>query len=587
MTERVLGPKGSTRRKRWLLLPLLGVAAIALVMSTGAQAVHDAGLFELDTPSANAEDGVVGTNSAAGDDWDNICQSNSSTCTFQAGESASASSTAVASSHVDDGSLDATIFTGGGSKDGGPIAGWLWKDGAGGLPDKDNLLHAYAARYSKPKDATCPSTGATCEVIYFGSDRYANDGDATQAFWFLQNKVAANGGPDKGANLFTGTHKDGDLLVISEFSNGGTTSTITVFRWTGDDATGSLTSLGGGENKSCVVVPSPDPFCGIVNTSTTPTNAPWTFTDKVGSTDFRQGEFFEAGINISDPSINLGGECFASFVAETRASTSTTATLKDFVVGGFQTCQAGMTTQVSNAGPVSPGTALTDSARIAVTGALTPADPTGTVTFFLCGPGATGCATGGNNVGTGTLTNPTGTPTNDGIAVATSPTVNDSTKTGNNGPLGAGRYCFRAEWPGDSNYGAAKHDNNTTECFTVQDTTSLASAQEWLPNDEATVTSGSGNTPISGTLSFTLFSGDNCGVTSGSKLYPVATASEDFTLTNATTLADRTKKTTNTAVKVTATGETKVSWKVVFTPASGSGLTSSTHCEKTTLNITN
>ena len=565
-----------------MLLPLTLAIVVGLFYITGAQAVHETGLFELDTPSANAEDGVG--SSLAGDDWDNICQSNASTCQFATGESAPASTTAIASSHVNDGALDATIFTGGGSKDPESIDDWLWKDGAGGLPDKDNLLHAYAARYSKTADATCPSTGATCEVIYFGSDRYANDGDATQAFWFLQNKVAADGPPSQGGNKFTGTHKDGDLLVISEFSNGGTTSTITVYRWIGNDATGSLTSLGGGTNKSCAVVSNPDPFCGIVNTSETPTNAPWLFTDKAGSSDFRQGELFEAGINISDPSINLGGQCFASFVAETRASTSTTAVLKDFVVGGFQTCTAAMTTQASSTGTVAPGTSVTDTARITVTGALNPADPTGTVTFYLCSNATNGCPTGsGTSVGTGTLANQSGGTTTDGIAVATSPAVNTA-----GSPLAAGRYCFRAEWPGNTTYpGAVTHTNNTTECFTVQDTSSITSAQEWLPNDEATVASGSGNTPISGTLSFTLFSGDNCGGTSGSKLYPTSAASEDFTLTNATSLADRTKKTTNTTVKVTAPGETKVSWKVVFTPATGSNITGSNHCEKTTLNITN
>jgi hypothetical protein len=586
MTKQVIGKAGSPRRRWSILIALAAALAGGLIYIAGAQAVHGAGLFELDVASANAEDGVGSV--LAGDDWDLICKAHPTTCTFQTGETPAGTQTASVSSHVSDGNLDATIFHGGGSKDGLPIAGWLWKDGAGGLPDKDNLLHAYAARYSKATDAGCPSTGATCEVIYFGSDRYANDGDATQAFWFLQNPIAANGAASQGGFKFTGNgHKDGDLLVISEFSNGGTTSTITVYRWTGNDATGGLTLLGGGSNKSCFIVTNPDPFCGIVNTDTTPTNAPWEFSDKAASTDFRQGEFFEAGINISDSSINLGGECFSSFVAETRSSTATTATLKDFVLGGFQSCQPGMTTQVSNAGPVAPGTSLTDTARITITGALNPADPTGTVTFFLCGPGATGCSTGGNNVGTGTLENQTGGTTTDGIAVATSPTVNDSTKTGNNGTLGVGRYCFRAEWPGDGNYGAASHQNNTTECFTVQDTTAITSAQEWLPNDEATVASGSGNTPISGTLAFTLFSGDNCGETSASKLYPAASASESFTLTNASTLADRTKKTTNTTVKVTATGETKVSWKVVFTPASGSNLTSSSHCETTTLNLTN
>ena len=58
------------------------------------------------------------------------------------------------------------------------ISAWAWKDG-GGLPDKDNLRDAFAARY----------TVAGEEILYFGSDRFANDGDAQQGFWFLQNEV--------------------------------------------------------------------------------------------------------------------------------------------------------------------------------------------------------------------------------------------------------------------------------------------------------------------------------------------------------------------------------------------------------------
>src|SRR5262249_5785563 len=38
--------------------------------------------------------------------------------------------------------------------------------------------------------------------------------------------------------------------------------------------------------------------------------------------------------------LNLGAECFSSVLSETRSSTSTTATLKDFVLGQLQSCGA-------------------------------------------------------------------------------------------------------------------------------------------------------------------------------------------------------------------------------------------------------
>ena len=53
MTERVIGPTGSKRRRRFMLGPLLLVAACALMFTAGAQAVHDDGVFELDKNAAD------------------------------------------------------------------------------------------------------------------------------------------------------------------------------------------------------------------------------------------------------------------------------------------------------------------------------------------------------------------------------------------------------------------------------------------------------------------------------------------------------------------------------------------------------
>ena len=54
---------------------------------------------------------------------------------------------------------------------------------------------------------------------------------------------------------------------------------------------------------------------------------------------------------------------------------------------------------------------------------------------------------------------------------------------------------------------------------------------------------------------------------------------------NASTLAARTKSTANTTYLVKASKS--VSWNIEFTPAAGSNVTGSSHCEKTTLTITN
>lgn len=574
MTERVLGEKGSKKRRRFLLLPVLATAMFALFYVAGAQAVHDVSVFQLD---GDAQVDVGAT--AHLEDWDVICEANPGTCTIKAGFETGVTSAASSSSHENDGATNATIFTGGGSKDGSGIqsGAWAWKNG-GGLPDKDNLLHAYAAKYTVPTSPQCVGAGGNtdgtldCTIIYFGSDRFANDGDATQAFWFLQNKVNLGSNKIGGGQGFTGTHRAGDLLIISEFSNGGTTSTITIYRWTGNDATGGLTFVTGGPTHKCGGS-TPDAFCGIVNEGTTPIDSPWAFLDKADSTQFRQGELYEAGINLSDPSINLAEECFSSFVAETRSSTSTSAELKDFVLGQFEVCAPAMVTNASTLPneTVTPGTSVTDTATITVTGAANPADATGTVTFFLCGPGATnGCPAGGTNVGTGTLG---GLPTNDGVSSATSPAVNTSTSQ-----LAPGRYCFRAEWPGDTTYpGALSFTDNTDECFSVKDTSTTTTEQNWLPNDTAHVRNSSGGA-ASGSVVFTLYDNATCNGT----VLATFPASGGITLVNGDATTNNT--TTYVAVQPGAT----ISWQVVYTPSDPNATSGSTSsCESSVLTINN
>src|SRR5213593_4817171 len=71
MAEKILGPHGSKRRKRFLWVPMLLVACTALFLIASAQAVHDTGRFQLDG------DAATGTNTAgtpaATDDWDKVC----------------------------------------------------------------------------------------------------------------------------------------------------------------------------------------------------------------------------------------------------------------------------------------------------------------------------------------------------------------------------------------------------------------------------------------------------------------------------------------------------------------------------------
>src|SRR5262249_36876118 len=115
-----------------------------------------------------------------------------------------------------------------------------------------------------------------------------------------------------------------DILLVSDFRQGGSVSTVAVFRWTGDDATGSLVP---------VDAPGATTFA-IVNSGSIV--VPWSFRDKSHNISPAAGEFLEEGVDL--PALGLGG-CFSSFMAETRSAQSPTPTLSDFVIGSFNSCQ--------------------------------------------------------------------------------------------------------------------------------------------------------------------------------------------------------------------------------------------------------
>jgi hypothetical protein len=431
--------------------------------------------------------------------------------------------------------------------------------------------------------------------------------------------------------------------------------------------------------------------------------------DSAGNTVFNNA--LQAGTYHVTEGADPSGFTFKSLTCTGNTTTTTSgkaATIGlapgDAVVCTYvnQLNTATLATQVSATDPVFPAVAVHDTAT--VTGNQDADTPSGTVTFFLCGPIPTGsCNTGGTNIGTGTLSGSGAT------ASANSPDVNTSAS-----PLAAGRYCFRAEWPGDTHYPGAlsefggaggtnecftvrtipttttttpstgsggttafgssvtdhalvqatqsgdgtptgtvtffictpsqtsggacpapngsqvgspvtttavsgssppassadsdaitanqtgtwcwravytpggangsnytgSSDASSGECFTVNDTTSAASQQTWVPNDSTTVTAAHA-APLNGTLSAQLYTGDNCGATSGSA---VGGQLYTKTLTNATTAADRTLTTNNTTF--TVGGSQAVSWLVTFT-SSDSNVAGSSHCESTNLTITN
>ena len=243
-------------------------------------------------------------------DWDQVFADNNVVPPPFSGAVASAFVPDAVNTTADD------IFTGGGSKDtlGIQQGPWLF---TGSKPQgKNDITHAYAALY------TDPSNGHV--LLFAGLDRFDNSGDATVGFWFFQNPVAlSTSNPTNSGSPFTGTHADGDILLVSDFTQGGSTSTIQVYRWTGSDSSGSLVPI---------TAPAGTTFA-IVNGG--PIAVPWSLTNKSGQNRPAAGEFLEGGVDLT--ALGLDG-CFSSVLAETRSSQSPTATLSDFVIGSFQLC---------------------------------------------------------------------------------------------------------------------------------------------------------------------------------------------------------------------------------------------------------
>jgi hypothetical protein len=300
---------------------------------------------------------------------------------------------------------------------------------------------------------------------------------------------------------------------------------------------------------------------------------PWSsdYTDKSGNHTYLNGEFYEAGINLS--AFNLGGECFSSMAAESRSSTSTTATLKDFVLGNFAQCKPSLATSVQGLPgdrTISPGTAVHDTATVTVTGATSPDDAAGTVDFFLCGPNATAnpdCSTDGTSAGAGKTLVDTSSPANtkDGISGANSDDVNTPASK-----LQPGFYCFRAEVTLTNYPSPSPYTDLINECFRVRDTSTTTTAQDWLPNDTATVKLSDGTTNGSGTVTFSLYGNGTCDGAAIATFGPI-------------TLVNGTARTNNTATYVSP--GTTISWRVTFTSSDANVDGSTSHCERSVLTI--
>jgi hypothetical protein len=499
------------------------VACTALFMVGSARAVHDTGLFQLDGNAFQSDH----TGYPAGvDDWDSICNEHLGTapsvpgplCYKAPGATLDATASDAKSAFITD-AFNATsdnIYKGG--TDDADVNTWLWKQ-AKPSPSKADLENAFAAQYT---GTAAPYLNH--KLLFFGGDRFANNGDTNIGLWFFHNPVNGHGTGSGGTDTnptcslnngcgFSGLHTvgnislggslhegcnpnpdpttnictAGDIFILSAFTTGGAEPTIKVFEWVGPgNATKDYLGSNNCFTNACTLQPlaipntpgfsdnrcattdaavTGDVACAIVNPGEI--DSPWLFQDSGPASPANKleaNELYEGGLDLTG--LGFGDACFSSVLLNTRSSQSGTSVLQDFALGGFGSCTTTTTTTPSVSGsaeiPANGQLSVTDSATLTVNGV---SNWSGTYTFHLCFIGtdttSTATCTSGGTAVDGSWT---GAPNVD--QSTTQPLVSASATV-----TSAGRYCWRGNFTPSTDSAAAgvppAKDDSATECFNV------------------------------------------------------------------------------------------------------------------------
>lgn len=335
--------------------------------------------------------------------------------------------------------------------------------------------------------------------LYFAWERDKNTGSGFIAYEFMQNKApAACAYEDPDADLVAdcnpwANRKAGDFMILWDQQGGSLDLFLRIWSGTAPNLTlGAPTAL----------------------------NA--TVSQAAYSDD---GFFGEAAVNLTDTIFGGSTAClaFANTIPSTVTGNSDTADYKDTILATtppISNCTSTtVTTPKTGAGGNIPdgglsiGTGVvgvTDSAVVSLIGGT--ATPAGSVAFHLCKVDSPAlCTTGGTSVGSEPLTG-TAYP-----ATVSSPTAYVTS---------AGRYCWRAEFSGDSANGIpGSSDSRSSECFTVNPVTPTLSTNAgddvYLGNpvtDSATL-GGTATKPADPVINLTGASGAAAGGTITFKLY--------------------------------------------------------------------
>lgn len=206
-------------------------------------------------------------------------------------------------------------WTGGSQdNDASPSANWHWV--LGNSNDKGDIGNAGAIKIGTK--------------LYFFGDRASLSGDAQIGFWFFKDNVRPTGDGNR-SSPWSGEHTNGDLLIISNFTNGGGNAVPTVYEWKNKTATSPGAPV--------IVTNAPAQLTTNSGTVASPSGTlmfngqTWTFQAKgSNNSNYLTNLFFEGFVDL----VNIPeAACFQRFVLETRNSASIGASLQDFAAGNF------------------------------------------------------------------------------------------------------------------------------------------------------------------------------------------------------------------------------------------------------------
>jgi uncharacterized repeat protein (TIGR01451 family) len=352
---------------------------------------------------------------------------------------------------------DPTTFTGSGSETNNGVLSTFTYGTAGNTPPKDEISNVYALAHND---------GSTHE-IFFGGERVVNNGASHIDFEFLQAKLAI---PDPcKAGTMTGHRTQRDLLLSTDFTNGGALNNADLYTWSCNGAAPGTQNYDASKDFTvCDPPANGQPHAGDpqyvkltnqsivsfgVNTGANGISCGgWVCRDGsgTGTSTLLQNTLMEGGIDLAAAGFN---GCVNTFLPHTRTSPAFTSVLKDFAGPiAFSNCKSPTVTTSQSA----------DGASGANVSATVPTSVTDTATLHGAASAVKGSVTY-TLYSDASCTQVVGTSTK---------TINGTTD--NNGDLvlpssdpvavnAAGTYYWTAAYSGDTNLGG-QNNAATSPC---------------------------------------------------------------------------------------------------------------------------